>query len=112
MNNIIYDPKGFKDFYESELGTRVWEYLNTEEIFQLMRLATEFNKPAAEGIGDKLIEKFGNEVDNVNNHRIKQGIGHMIRPIMEHHGYKHLKSGVPCTKKNELFKNASKYGKI
>ena len=112
MNNVIYDPKGFKDFYESDLGKRVWEYLKTDFIFELMRLATELNRPAAEGIGDKLIEEFGSEVDNVNNHRIKQSIGHMIRAIMESRGYKHLKSGVSCRKKNELFKNASKYGKI
>ncbi|MHB0756259.1 hypothetical protein [Polaribacter sp. M15] len=112
MKNIIYDPKGFSDFYETNLGKRVWEYLQTELIFELMRLATDFNRPAAEGIGDKLIEKFGNEIDNDKNNRIKQAIGHMIRAIMESHNYQHVKSSVPCSRKNELFKNASRYSKI
>lgn len=112
MNNVIYDPKGFRGFFESDLGERIWEYLNTPLIFELMRLSTDFNRPAAEGIGDKLIETFGTEVDNDKNDRIKQAIGHMIRAIMEHHGYEHIKSGNPCTKKGELFHYASKYGKV
>lgn len=109
MRNVIYDPKMFSGFYNSDFGQRVWQYLNTQLIFELMRLSTDYNRPAAEGIGDKLIENFGTEIDNEDNNYIKKAIGHMIRAIMEHHGYVHVKHGIPCTKKRELFHFASRY---
>lgn len=110
MNDIDYKPKAFKGFYESNLGQRVWAFLNTPRIFDLMRLTSDLGKPAAEGIGDLLIEEFGAEVDNEDNGWTKKAIGHMIRPIMEHHGYEIVGTRVfPCTKKKDLFKNAAKY---
>lgn len=110
MNEIDYNPKVFKRFYESDLGQRVWIFLNTPRIFDLMRLTSDFGKPAAEGIGDLLIEEFGAEVNNKDNKWTKKAIGHMIRPIMEHHGYEKVGDRVfLCTKKMDLFKSAARY---
>ena len=105
---IIYDPKGFKDIFESDLGQKIWDYLTTDEAWARLELTTQLGHPAAEGIGDKLLEHFGNIVKEDRN---KQAIGHMIRPIMEHHGYDLVQKGVRCRKKTEVFVFASRYGK-
>ena len=109
MSTIIYDPKGFGDIFASPLGQAIWQFLNTEEIWVLLKLATELGHPAVEAIGDKLIDKFGDAVKDPP--RIKQAIGHMVRPIMEFHGYDLVQKGVRCRKKTELFVFAAKYAK-
>lgn len=106
--NIYYDPKGFKDIFETKLGQKIWDYLNTDEAWVRLELTTQLGHPAAEGIGDKLLEMFG---DDVKEDRVKQAIGHMIRPIMIFHGYSLKQKGVRCRKKTELFRYASRYGK-
>ncbi len=112
MNRPMYEPKGFKDVFDTELGQQIFNFLCDEHIFDLMRLATDFNRPAAEGIGDKLIEKFGEAVDNESNDRIKQFIGHVIKAVMKENGYELDKSSIPCSRKKELFSYASRYRKI
>ncbi len=109
-----YNPKGFTKIFESEFGQGCWKYLNSEDAKIRMVLATELGHPAAEGIGDKILERFGDEfIKNTKeeNDRIKQAIGHMIRYIMESYGYKLAQRSVPCRKKTELFIFASRYKK-
>jgi hypothetical protein len=104
-----YNPKSFGDIYETPLGKEIWEFLNTEIIWQRLELATELGHPAVEGIGDKLLEKFG---EPLRQDRMKQAIGHMVRAIMEANGYILKSKGVKCRKKTELFVYASCYEKF
>lgn len=109
MNNEnIYDPKGFKDIFDTDLGQKIWDYLNLEKAWERLELTTQLGHPAAEGIGDKLLEQFG---EVVKEDRVKQAIGHMIRHIMKLHGYTLMQKGVRCRKKTEVFTFASRYGK-
>jgi len=108
-----YKPKGFGDIFNIPLGQKIWKFLNTEDIWIRLELTTQLGHPAVEGIGDKLLEHFSNELkkDDLHTDRLKQAIGHMVRFIMESHGYKLKQKGVRCRKKTELFVFASRYGK-
>lgn len=103
-----YKAQGFKDIYERPIGEKIWKYLNSKEAKDRMILTTELGHPAAEGIGDKLLEQFGGEVKD---DRVKQATGHMIRHIMEELGFQHDQKSVKCRMKKEVFKYASRYKK-
>ena len=109
MIKATYNPKSFGDIFEKQLGKDVWDFLNTDRIWDRLELATDLGHPAAEGIGDKLLEEFG---DSVRNERMKQAIGHMVRSIMEANGYILEAKGLKCRKKTDLFVYASRYGKL
>lgn len=103
-----YNPKSFKDIFESVLGQQIWNYLNSKEGKDRMELTTQLGHPAAEGIGDKLLEQFGEQVKE---DRVKQATGHMIRHIMEELGYQHVQRSVKCRMKKEVYTFASRYKK-
>lgn len=113
-----YKPKVFSDIFNDEtenglVGKEIWNFLNTEEIWWRLELTTQLEHPAVEGIGDKLIEKFSDVLikDNPKRDRYKQMIGHMVKVIMNEHGYVIWQKGVKCRKKKELFVLATKYCK-
>lgn len=108
MKTVNYKPKGFSDIFNASPGKEIWEYLNTDDIWIRLELTTQLGHPAVEGIGDKLLEKFG---EKVHEDRMKQAIGHMVRAIMEAHGYELDIKGVRCRKKTELFVFAARYRK-
>lgn len=100
-----YDAGKFSDLAELQLGKDLWKFLNKKDNIIRMETATEFGKTAAEAVSKQLVEKFGNDV-RVN--RVKQMIGHMIRQIMEYHGYQMGSQNVKVSIKR-LFTKASKY---
>jgi hypothetical protein len=108
-----YKPKGFGDIFNMSLGQEIWKFLNTDDIWIRLELTTQLGHPAVEGIGDKLLENFSDALtkDDLFTDRLKQAIGHMVRYIMEKHGYKLIQKGVKCRKKTELFVYASRYGR-
>jgi len=103
-----YRPKTFKDVFDTDLGQSIWSYLNSEDAKVRMILTSQLGHPAAEGIGDVILDHFGDEVKT---DRVKQAIGHMIRHVMERYSYHLDQRGVPCRKKTELFFYASRYKK-
>ncbi|SQA96909.1 Uncharacterised protein [Cedecea neteri] len=84
--------------------------MNERENVIRMEAATYLSRPALEVVQPYLIERFGNEVSNENNDRIKQMIGKMARQVMEHHGYQLDQMGVRL-RRNELFLSAARYKK-
>ena len=104
----MYDSKNFKDIFDSILGQEIWKYLNSEDAKLRMELTSQLGHPAAEGIGDVLLLKFGEEVGDP---RVKQATGHMIRYVMETYGYQLVQMGAQCRKKKELFSRAARYSK-
>ena len=103
-----YNPQSFKKTFASVLGQQVWNYLNTEDAMNRMEQASLLNQPAAEEVGDILLQKFG---IGVKNDRVKQTTGHMIRFIMESMGYHLAKRGIKCRKNTAVYVNASRYEK-
>ncbi len=108
MKYVNYDPKGFGDIFNTNLGKKIWDYLNSEDAWIRLELTTQLGHPAVEGIGDKLLDQFGQQIKE---DRVKQAIGHMVRAIMEYHGYHLTQKGVRCRKKKEVFVFASRYSK-
>ncbi len=103
-----YDPKNFKNIFESTLGQQIWTYLNSEQAKERMVLTTQLGHPALEGVGDKLLEQFG---VGVKDDSVKKATGHMARFVMEELGYVLVQRNVQCRKKTEVFSRAARYGK-
>ncbi|MDV2862098.1 hypothetical protein [Phytobacter ursingii] len=105
-----FNAGNFSDLAESDLGKRLWAFMNERETVVRMEAATYLSRPALEVVQPYLIERFGNKVSNENNDRIKQMIGKMARQVMEHHGYQLDQMGVRL-RRNELFLSAARYKK-
>jgi hypothetical protein len=110
-----YQALRFTDLYHEDnehwvAYQELWKFLQTEPIWGLLKLSTDYNHPAVEGIGDKLLERFDYLLfpENPKFKRIKQMIGDMVKIIMESHGYT-TTSTIKCTKKLELFTYGMRY---
>ncbi len=104
---LRYNPNSFKDIAETELGGKIWDFLNTKDSIIRLEIATRLSHPAVEGVDEELFERFG---DKVRDDRIKQTIGHMIRQIMEYYGYNIDQQNVAC-RFSKIFSRGSRYKK-
>ena len=103
-----YDPGHFRNEFESELGQQLWAFLNEHDNMIRMETATYLRRPAAEAMEIPLLKHFDN--DDIMQNRTKQMIGHMIRQIMEKHGFNFDQASVRITN-NVLFSSAARYRK-
>ena len=103
-----FDAGSFSDLAGTDLGVRLWSFMNEKEAVIRMETATYLSRPALEALQPVLIERFGSEVSNDNNDRIKQMLGRMARQVMEHHGY-HLDQMGVRLRRSELFLSAARY---
>ena len=99
-----YDPGPFASLYASEIGQRLWDFLNLPENITRLETASELSRPAVADIGEQLLEEFG---EDVREDRVKQMIGHMVRQILERRGWVHNQHGVQV--QSVLFTEASSY---
>lgn len=104
---LKYDPWRFTDLSETPLGKKIWKYLNEKDTVLVLKVTTKLGHPGVEGVGDELLEKFG---DKLKEQRMKQMIGHMIRQVMDHHGYEVDSQGLKC-RKQQLFSSGTRYKK-
>lgn len=79
-----YAPGTFSQLFGEPRGQRLWSKLNTAEYLYCLETATALHQPAVKGIEEPLLRDFGQDVIE---ERFKQMIGHMVRQVMEHHGY-------------------------
>ncbi|WKA63182.1 hypothetical protein [Pectobacterium aroidearum] len=105
-----FNAGSFSDLAGSDLGQRLWSFMNERETLIRMEAGTYLSRPALESVQPSLIERFGNEVNNENNDRLKQMLGRMARQVMEHHGYQLDQMGVRL-RRSELFLSAARYKK-
>lgn len=77
-------PWHFAQLFGEPRGQRLWATLNTPEYVSCLETATALHQPAVKGIEEPLLRDFGADVIE---DRFKQMIGHMVRQIMERHGY-------------------------
>lgn len=82
-----YRPDSFSPEYGNPVGAELWEFLLYPQITAKLISATELGHPAAEGIEEDLLARFEKDADFLLSDRVKMMIGHMIRQIMEAHGY-------------------------
>ena len=100
-----YRPDKFSDLSELKLGKDLWGFLNTPDNIIRMETAVELGKTPAEALAKSLVEKFD---DDVRVDRVKQMIGHMIRQVMENHGFQ-LSTQNRKVGNSRLFTKASSY---
>ena len=79
-----YEPGPFAAIFQRPPGGDIWSFLNRERTLGKMEGASFLNRPAVEPLASDLVEEFSSEIlQDV----YKQMIGHMVRQIMEGHGY-------------------------
>ena len=112
----------FQGVIDTNFGQKILAFLNEEKTIVMLETATYLDRPALEALVPTLEARFGDELkgikDNSNNpenidfDRLKQTMGHMVRVIMEKHGYVIDQNGVeiPNTRQT-LFLTATSYKK-
>ena len=101
---LTYDPGTFASLYASEIGQRLWTFLTLPENVDRLRTASELSRPAVEGIGEQLLEEFG---EDVLDKEVKRMIGDMVRQLLEQRGWVLDQSDV--TVRLVPFINATRY---
>lgn len=71
-----------------------------------METATYLGRPALEPLSPYIEARFGAPAFA---DRVKQMQGHMARQIMERHGHRFDRSGVPITRPGNRFSSAARY---
>jgi hypothetical protein len=104
-----YNPETFGSLFNTDLGQRLWAFLNEHDTILRMETASDLGKPAVEAIEESMIERFRDEVDQVTADRCKQMIGHMTRQVMAARGYAIAQQNVKVDA--AVFSRATRYGK-
>jgi hypothetical protein len=102
-----YQSGVFSTVFDSEIGPKLWSYLNSPEAIAMMKAAAALDRPSVEALEEPLMEHFSNRIME---HRVKQMCGHMVRQVMEAEGYQ---VGVQNTKitNGAPFSRGTKYRK-
>lgn len=79
-----YDAGSYASTYETDLGQRLWLWLNSEVNVVRLETASNLGRPAAEALDEALLVEFG---EAILDDRVKQMLGHMIRQVLERRGY-------------------------
>ena len=119
MNNF---SSQFQGVINTRFGQKILDFLNEEKTIVMLETATYLDRPALEALVPTLESRFGDELkgikDNSNNpenidfDRLKQTIGHMVRVIMEKHGYVIDQNGIEIPNiRQTLFLTATRYKK-
>jgi len=109
-----YDAWKFVKLAESDLGTKLWEFLTKEETFIRMETATQLKRPAVEGVAEQLKINFGEEISKLSIadfRRTKQMIGHMVKQVMASHEYEVFMKNVRVIS-SDLFTKGTRYKKV
>lgn len=104
---LTYHPGVFSTLFHTEIGSGLWNYLNSPETIAMMKAAAALDRPAVEALEEQLMDRFGARIME---DRVKQMCGHMVRQIMEAEGYQ---VGVQNTKitNGAPFSRGTKYRK-
>lgn len=97
----------FRDEFGTELGGKLWSFLNEAESIACMKTASKLGRPAIEGIEELLLIRFEQDITMLKTDRCKQMIGHMIRQVMEVQGYVIAQQNVKLI--SALFLRATRY---
>lgn len=100
-----WDAGRFSDIAATELGQKVWAFLNEQETIIKLETATKLRHPAVEAIDADLLSRFGEEIRE---DRFKQATGAMVRQIMERRGY-HIDQSNVVIRNDVLFTRGTRY---
>jgi hypothetical protein len=105
----VYDAGRFSDVANTPLGRRLWSFLQQPENVLRLEVASELRHPAVEGIAERLVEEFGEEVRP---DRVKQVVGHMVRQVLESRGFTLDAQGLRTRFGGGLFTRGSRYRRL
>ena len=57
----------FEKLAGSDLGIKLWEFLNEKDSFMIMETATRLKRPVVEGIAEELKRNFYEEISELEN---------------------------------------------
>ena len=100
-----YNPGTFAAPFDTDVGRGIWAFLTEESTVLRMRTASDLSRPAVEAIEEGLLEHFA---ESTLEDRTRQMIGHMVRQIMERHGYVIAQQNVKVTSGGP-FSRATRY---
>ncbi|MCB1155213.1 hypothetical protein KDL45_16260 [bacterium] len=117
-----YIPEHYADLYAEPQGQALWEYFNEHDTLIRMDTATFLNRPACEPLVDDLLARFSELMTKSEaarrslaakkrHDRLNQMIGHMIRQVMEAHGYLFDQPRVRI-KSRDFFTSGARYKKV
>ena len=102
-----FNPGPFSDVFDTDLGRELWDFLTRESTIKLMEDASDRGRPAVEPLQEPLLEQFGQAVEES---RIKQMIGRMIRQVLERPGSDYeLASDAIAVKDKKLVTRGARY---
>ena len=101
-----FDAGSFRGVFDTDIGRKLWDFMNEGSTIDLMKDASDRGRPAVEPLQEALLEQF--EQGRVKENRIKQMIGRMARQVLERSGYR-LVSDRNSVKPWRLFSLASTY---
>ena len=102
-----YIPGKFGSNYGTPDGQKLWEVLNREANIARMETASDLGQPALKPLEDILLHEIG---EAMLADRMKQMAGHMVRQIMESHGFEHDASDIKLA--SVPFYKASRYRRV
>lgn len=103
---LVYQAARFSSTFEEQNGSKIWSFLNRTENIIRMETATYLERPAAEALSPHLLHEFG---PSIKEHRLKQMVGHMVRQVLEHRGYRVDRNNVRITREGNIFASATRY---
>ena len=109
MPDLIYNAGRFGDIGNTALGRRLWRFLLERENVLRLEVASELRHPAVEGIAERLVDCFG---DDVRPDRVKQVVGHMVRQVLESRGFTLDAQNLRTRFGAGLFSRASRYRRL
>lgn len=99
------DPERFRQLYETPFHQNLWAFLTEHDNVIRAETASERRRPSVEPLGGRLLERFGDQVED---HHVRRMIGHMMRQVMERRGFTLDRSGVRIPR-DRLFVSGTRY---
>ena len=112
----MFDSGKFKKSYETEIGQKIWEFLNEKENIQKMTFACDLKRAAVDGIHQDFDADFGDILrqqslkGSTSKDWIKKMVGAMIKQILIDNGYVWAAKGIKCVN-GSFFTEGSRYEK-
>lgn len=101
---LRYAPDKFAREFASPEGKKLWDVLTNPANIARMETASDLGQPALKPLEDILLRDVGAAITD---DRMKQMAGHMVRQIMEAHGFVHDADGIRLA--SAPFYKASRY---
>lgn len=103
---VPYRPHHFAKTYKAQNGHAIWQWLHDPKILQIMEVASYLRRPAVEALSPHLLAQFGARMRSQN---MKQMVGHMVRQVLEQHGYRLDRNNMRIRRPDNIFYSGSAY---